>query len=392
MLTRNKLIIFFIFIFSFCIAELFFVSPSFASTLYLSPGSANISQGETVSVNVGINTSGESVNGVSAYLSYPEALLEVAWISYGSRFDLAAEGTYGGGSIRISRGSISGVVGNVNLATIGFRGKAQGQATVAFVGGSGVPRTSDSSDALNLGGSTGGLYTVVASQPVTSTPTGQQDSTKLAISNVKVSLISTDSATITWETNEKSDSTVEYGLIPNKYFLTSYDKTLTATHTAKLEGEALVPGATFHFRVKSKDEKANEESSSNYTFKLKGFDVKVKIIDVADNPVIDTDVYLYTEAQKSRTDSNGEAHFANITPGKHLIVVKLKDNFEKTGEIEVLDSPLSQSFVLTLDTTPAKSEADNTGLLIGLLVVIMIVIIAAVLVIWKRRQNPPVQL
>jgi hypothetical protein len=378
----KKLLISVITVFTF----LTFAFPAEASTLYLSPGSKNIPQGTTVSVSVGISTGGESVNGVSAYLSYPTDKLEVASIYYGSRFDLAAEGTYGGGSIRISRGSIAGVVGNVTIATISFRGKSLGQGTVAFVGGSAAPRTSDSSDSLNLGGSAGGVYTVVVPPPVAPTPTGQQV-IPLAISNVKTSSISTTSATITWETNRESDSTVEYGLLPNKYFLSLSDETLTVTHTAKLEGGALVPGATFHFRVKSKDEKGNEAVSNNYSFQIKGFDVTVRIKDFANNPVADTNVYLYTDPQKSRTDSNGEAHFANVTPGKHLVVVKLKNNFEKTGDIEVLDTPLSQSFVVPVDTT-IKAGVDNTGLLIGLLVIVtilvVIIIIIAILVIKKR--------
>lgn len=384
----RKLIIFSTFIFSF-----YFLAPeATASTLYLSPGSINIPQGSTVSVSVGINTAGESVNGVSAYLSYPADKLEVAWISYGSRFDIAAEGVYGGGSIRISRGSISGVVGSVNIATVGFKGKQQGTATVAFVGGSAAPRSSDSSDSLNLGSSAGGTYTITAPQPITPTPTGQQMATTLRISKLKVSDISTSSATITWETNEKSDSTVEYGLSPDKYFLTFYDKTLTATHTAKLEGHALTPGASFHFRVKSKDQNSNEAVSSNQTFQLKGYDVKIKITDKANNPVANTDVYLYTEPQQSRTDANGEVHFANVTLGKHLVLVKLKDNFEKTGEINVADSPLSQSFVVTVDT--AEGKAYDIGILmIGFLVVVIIIVVGvSVWILWKRRQKPPVQL
>ena len=166
----KKVIILFIFTVSF----LTFVSSTFASTLYLSPGSANIPQDTTLSVNVGINTENESVNGVSIYLSYPLDLLEVEWISYGSKFDIAAEGTYGEGSIRISRGSVSGVVGNVPIATIGFRGKSQGTATVAFVTGSAAASSSDSSDSLNLPGSNAGVYTVVAPKLTTATPVEEQ--------------------------------------------------------------------------------------------------------------------------------------------------------------------------------------------------------------------------
>lgn len=379
------------FLIAFFALSIILVPSSFASTLYLSPASANIPAGTTVSVSVGINTAGESVNGVSAYLSYPADKLEVAWISYGSKFDIAAEGIYGGGSIRISRGSISGVVGNVNLATIGFKGKAQGAATVAFVSGSAAARSSDSSDSLSLAASGGGVYTVVASQPgvaatVTITP---KPAIQLLISNLNVTSISTNSATIAWETNEKSDSTLEYGLTPNKYFLSIYDKTPTATHTAKLEGVALMPGATFHFRVKSKDEGDNEVVSNDGVFQLVGYNVKVMIVDTANNPLKDTNVYLYTDPQISRTNVNGEAHFANVTAGKHLVVVKLENKFDKTGEINVLDSAPSQSFVLTVDTT--KSEANGIGVLVGLLalIILLTLTVGIVLVIrMLRKRNP----
>lgn len=387
----KKPITFLIVLFSF----LALVPSAYASTLYLSPGSASIPQGTIRSVSVGINTAGESVNGVSAYLSYPADKLEVAWVNYGSRFDIQAERSFGGGSIRISAGSISGVVGNVTVATIGFRGKALGQATVAFVGGSAAPRTSDSSDSLNLGASTGGTYTVVVPLPVTPTPTGGSG-TELLISNVRVSDISTSSATITWETNEKSDSTVEYGLIPGKYFLSLSDQTLSATHTARLEGEALTPGATFHFKVKSKDKKDNEAVSSNYTFQLEGYNVKIRITDAENNPLPDTEVYLYSNPQRSRTDVNGEVQFSNVTVGKHLVAIKLAAGFEKTKEIEVLDSPLSQSFTVTVDTAESKAAYD-TPLLIGLvaLVVIIIIIVGVVVYFIKRRgggtENPPIQ-
>lgn len=168
----NKFLIFAIAFFAF---PFVLAASTFASTFYLSPGSSNVPAGSTLSVNVGINTEGESVNGVSAYLSYPEDLLEVVWISYGSKFDIAAEGTYGEGSIRISRGSVSGVVGNVTIATIGFRGKSsRGTATVAFIAGSAAARSSDSSDSLNLGESKGGVYTVVAAQPTTATTLEEQ--------------------------------------------------------------------------------------------------------------------------------------------------------------------------------------------------------------------------
>jgi len=341
----------------FIILFLSFVNSSFASTLYISPKSANIPSLSTVSVSVGLNTNGESINGISAYLSYPSDKLEVAWISYGGAFPLQAEGSYGGGSIRISRGSISGAVGNVNVATIGFRGKAQGTATVSFIGGSGAARTSDGSDALNLGGSSGAVFTIGVPKPGSSTTVSSPtkvatvvDTTKPVISNVKVDLIATDTATITWQTDEKANSTVDYGLSADKYFINVNDNNQTTAHTIKLAGGSLIPGAVINFRVKSKDAAGNEGVGDNLIFQLKGYTVIIKILDTANKPIKDAEVLLYTPLVKSTTSLNGETIFTNVTPGKHLVVAKLNNNLEKTKEIDVQDSLLSQSFFLNIDS------------------------------------------
>lgn len=366
------------------ISFLILTPSSFASTLNLSPGSANIPQGSTVYVQVRLNTAGESINGVSAYLSYPSALLDVVSIGYGSSaFSIAAESAYAGGSIRISRGSISGATGNVGVATIGFRGKSQGTATVSFVGGSGAPRTSDSSDSLNLGGSSGGTYTVGPPQKIS-----PQDKTMPVITSVLVSNLSTNSATITWTTDKKADSTVEYGLNKDKYILDTYDKNLLTDHSVILEGPALTPGAVMHFRVKSNDSAGNEGVSSNYTFHLIGYDVKIKLIDSNNNPVADTEVILYSSPVKSATNQNGEVTFTDVSAGRHLVVVKLKNNTEITKEIEVKEDSIPTQLTLTLDAT--SGDNNNVLLTIFYLSLAILIAIAVVgIVMIRKKANPP---
>ena len=378
--------------------SLLFLAPSaHASTLYLSPGSASIPQGGVVSVAVGLNTGGESVNGVSAYLAYPADKLEVAWISYGGSFSIAAEGAYGGGGIRISRGSISGVVGSVNVATIGFRGVAQGAATVSFIGGSGAPRASDSSDSLNLGGSAGGTFTVVAGVPggQTGATTGSaalpaaKDQTAPVISSISATLISTVSATISWTTDEKADSTVEYGLSSGKYFLSIRDQVLTTDHVLKIEGTALTPGALFHFRVKSKDAAGNEGISSDRTFQLKGYNVTIKILDTDNKPIANAEVLFYGAPDKAQTSPTGEVSFANVTQGKHLVVIKIKNGSDKTGEINVQDAPLAQIFTLNINTSLSQTDYLYLSLAVaGLIGVVALVIV--IIVILKKRRNSPI--
>ncbi|MEM3512803.1 MAG: M14 family zinc carboxypeptidase [Thermoplasmata archaeon] len=95
------------------------------------------------------------------------------------------------------------------------------------------------------------------------TSAGSGDTTPPSISNVSVSSITANSATITWTTDEPSSSVVEYGTT------TSYGQTATGSngvtsHSVSLSG--LTASTTYHFRVKSADAASNTATSSDYTF------------------------------------------------------------------------------------------------------------------------------
>ncbi|MBI2049513.1 hypothetical protein HYT32_01185 [Candidatus Roizmanbacteria bacterium] len=144
---------------------LFVANPAFASNFYLSSDSADITLGDAVvPVRVVIDTKSESVNGISAFLRYPNDKLEVAWISYGEAFPIQAAEINENGIIEISRGSIEGEVGNVTIATIGFKGISEGEGSISFTEGSAAPRTVDSTDSLNLEESVGKKFTIKQSE------------------------------------------------------------------------------------------------------------------------------------------------------------------------------------------------------------------------------------
>ena len=358
------------------IAFLSFSSITLASTLSLTPSTTTIPQGSIVGVSVRLNTQGESINGISAYLSYPKDLLEVSSITYGSSsFGIAAESSYGGGSIKISRGSINGVTGNVGVATINFKGKTQGSATVSFIGGSGAPRTSNSTDSLNLGGSIGGTFTIGAPKAIT--PQGT-----LAIDDILISLISTNSATITWTTDVSSDSTIEYGLTEGRYILSFYDKTLTKEHKMII-GEDLVPGETIYFRVSSKDTD-NAGVSKEMTLKLKGYSVTITVLDSNSNPIPNAEVTLYSSPVKQMTDQQGTVAFTDVSPTRHLVVVKA-NGIETSKEITVTEDNLSK-FTLTMASTMAGGNNTLLGIFYASLAVIT-VLIAIGVVLLRRKLN-----
>jgi hypothetical protein len=71
-------------------------------------------------------------------------------------------------------------------------------------------------------------------------------------------------ATITWTTNESSDSQVEYGLTTAYGSNTTLDTNLATAHSQVLL--SLSPSTTYHFRVKSKDSAGNLAMSPDQTF------------------------------------------------------------------------------------------------------------------------------
>ncbi|MDP3298129.1 MAG: LamG-like jellyroll fold domain-containing protein, partial [Thermodesulfovibrionia bacterium] len=84
------------------------------------------------------------------------------------------------------------------------------------------------------------------------------------ISNVSAGIITPDSATICWQTDELATSQVEYGLTADYGILSSLDTTLVSGHCITISN--LFDNATYHFRVRSKDIAGNEVMSGDYTF------------------------------------------------------------------------------------------------------------------------------
>ncbi len=104
-------------------------------------------------------------------------------------------------------------------------------------------------------------YDLVA--PPGSTAPPPSDTTPPVISNVQAINVDNSTATITWTTNEDSDSTVNYGLTTG-YGTNAADATRVTSHSLTLTG--LAQGTTYNYRVQSKDAANNTGSSGNLTF------------------------------------------------------------------------------------------------------------------------------
>lgn len=92
---------------------------------------------------------------------------------------------------------------------------------------------------------------------------GGSDVTPPVIASEQATSITGTGATITWTTDENSNSVVEYGLTTS-YGSMAYDATLVTSHSVSLS--SLTANTLYHYRVKSTDLAGNDAVSGDHSF------------------------------------------------------------------------------------------------------------------------------
>jgi hypothetical protein len=91
-----------------------------------------------------------------------------------------------------------------------------------------------------------------------------RDNLAPTISGITSGSITSNGATITWATNEASDTQVEYGTTTSYGSNSSLNTAMVTSHSATLSG--LSASTLYHYRVKSRDAASNFTSSGDFTF------------------------------------------------------------------------------------------------------------------------------
>lgn len=178
---------------SLIIALLVF-APSLASAATLSIGASKVkvAPGQTFSANISVNTQGKTINNVEASISFPANLLEVSSISQGSVLSIWVEPptfSNSSGTISFNGGSPNpGFSGSGTVATVQFRAKSAGVATVSFA--SAFVRENDGYGTNILSSRSGTSITIETSAPTPApdsaptpkptSPTGSEQQSPLA--------------------------------------------------------------------------------------------------------------------------------------------------------------------------------------------------------------------
>jgi len=92
----------------------------------------------------------------------------------------------------------------------------------------------------------------------------QTDTTPPVISNIANTTPTTNSVTITWDTDENSNSLVRYGTVSGTYTNIESGTSMATSHSITLTG--LNPETTYYFVVNSTDTNGNSNQSVEYSF------------------------------------------------------------------------------------------------------------------------------
>lgn len=359
-----------------------------SATLALSPASATIAQGSTVSIGIYVNSGSQPVYAVQAGLSYPANLLDYAGFSSSPAYSIEVQSSGGGGNVSIARGV--GIVNNQTVpttgsalvATVRFKAKANaGTAAINFTDASSVPGDGGVSILAGKSGANIALKAASAAAPkAPAAPPPPKDTTPPTISNVQVTDISGTSATVNWTTSEPSTSEVSYGAT-DKYGWSVVSTSPVTEHKVQLDPTYLVPGTTYHYIVKSVDPAGNAVVGTDQTFKTSGLSLTVTVLDQNSKAVSGAKVNF--QKQTVTTDKKGKATLKDLNTQSGNAIITY--NGKQAGAyVNVTPTSDSQASPVTLKVKlpTSSSKAPMYGL-----IALAILIIGGLLYLVSRGRN-----
>jgi hypothetical protein len=139
------------------------------------------------------------------------------------------------------------------------------------------------------------------------------DTTPPAISSVAGVAAGDGSATVTWTTDEASDSRVDYGTSPSALTQTVSDAAAVTAHSVRLTG--LAPGTTYYYRVRSADGSGNATTAPAAASAPATFTVPVLVTAFPATTVIETGTPREGSAASLTADDNVFFRINSTTSG-----------------------------------------------------------------------------
>ncbi len=153
------------------------------------------------------------------------------------------------------------------------------------------------------------------------------------ITNVQITAVTENKVTITWETDEEADSTINYGL-QEDYGIVRIPEASRTQHSVTLDD--LEPGRTYFFRVVSSDVDGNQGIAANYKVLTEGTPETGADAGEGKETQTETSQTVQSESQsqsQSQSQSESQSQSQSQTTQEILEQIKQINSPEKLQEI-----------------------------------------------------------
>lgn len=376
-------------------------SKAAAGKLYLASSASSVQKDATQKVTIRLNP-GTAVDGVEATMTYDASKLAYVSIdTSSSAFSVQLEQTISSGSVKLTRGSLSGAVSaDSTVAVVTFKALAGSGSTSLGVSGNataGGAYINPATAGLSLSFTTPAPKTSTPAPTPKPTPTTQPKTTTPSTSTTQPktttqpsspssttaqpSTTSTSKQSITTETQPQFTTgaitvsatkaatvVVKYGTDPSNLNMEAKVPTSATSQTVKLG--SLVGGTTYYYQVVAKNS-GGTATTPVQSFKTKGFDIKVAVFDKNRRPLAGKKVTLHSDPLTAVTDKEGYAVFKDVAPGDHTVA------YEQNGK--TLSQPIRvEAAVVTAKSGEQTASVQNFAVVYDVQAMSMLPIVVTV--------------
>lgn len=379
-----------------------------SATIYVSPSSSSVNNGNNVTVSVRINPNSNPVDSVQATLNFDSSKLQYISYSVGAftTFQANASGSsfsYVGTLLGSSTSSDS------LIFSVTFKGVADGSASISLSGISSAYQGNAFNQTLSVNGSIIISTPAPPAQAVTppknpvKTPTTQTP-TQVAADTQAPTLVgdpsivvSKNSISVGLKTSEESKLSVRYILGESTNNMNISE--LKTDHSFTIgQDSPLQAGTIYKLEVDAEDQLGNKATIISKEVRTTGVDYSVKITDSNGVILPNHKVQLFSDPKEAITNEYGIATFTDVTPGEHTLVFEidglvLRKTVNVGSDIELQQST-DQSFEtiaipVIFQETIAKevTQPNNLQSYIGVAVLAIILGVIATSVFFLLKEN-----
>lgn len=417
--------------------SLLFIKSAFAAagSMYVSPSSASVQNGNNVTVNVRI-TPGTDTDAVSVRLNYDSTKLTYVSSSYaGSPYTTQVGASATSSTVSVDAAILGSTVstdsqimavtftakvgsGTSSLTLTGSNAAYSGTATNPSLASGTITFTSPATPTCPAG-QTGTYPNCVTptqpsnpstpsnpSKPSTPASTGSNSGSSAGTSatnsqqvtkpsgtdpaSVTNTQIQYTTATLNFATKNPTQVYIRYGL-DGQLTLTTKADDFNTTHAVKLDATSLEPGHTYSYVVVSTDKQGVVSTTETKEFSTKGLNIQVAILDKNKKPIEGKQVTLHSDPQTVKTNAKGVASYTNVATGSHEVQyvsggktykqqIQVLNNVQTTGDTQ---TAATQNFSVIYPVTVSSVS------MVTIFMAVAGVVVLAVAGVWGFKRFGP---